>query len=566
MEMRVADEAVSSERSLDGALTVATYFGAFAPVPAWEELPRWPPDVFALTNLILDQTGSYRFVVAPPPGARGWPPTPDWTERVPEAAKRWRTACGERGGEFPELVKSCWELLTRSRSVPLSQVRSGEAWEVCETLLTLHAVADEACAGLATDRPAGAGSFEARALALLQQRGTLSHLSSSRVRVVPKTQFATRGITIRSLSRYLALCYEAIDVQWRRVDPDNPTAALAARQRDYTILLIPWPLTVSASDFHPVPTPLGNMPAEFGFFEFAPEPSLDVAYVDSLCKAVCGDAGKVDAVIMPEAALEPEEVAVLEDALELHGTAFLIVGVRERRTSAAFGRNYLHFGIHTSQGWERLQQDKHHRWCLDANQIHQYHLGRALDPKKLWWEAIDIRSRSLHVIDIGRGATTAPLVCEDLARLDEVADTVRRVGPSLVIALLFDGPQLATRWPSRYASVLSDEPGCAVLTLTSYGMAARSRPPGMHQSRVVALWRSARGGQHEIELGRGADAIAITMSVGRKTVWTADGRPHRDVPDLLLSDIRQIRVPGRRPTRAALAGSGRAGDGLHCRV
>ena len=69
--------------------TIASYFDAFAPAPAWDELLRWPPDVFALSNLVLDHTEAYRFVVAPPAGKR-WPPVPDWTSEVTHAALEWR--------------------------------------------------------------------------------------------------------------------------------------------------------------------------------------------------------------------------------------------------------------------------------------------------------------------------------------------------------------------------------------------------------------------------------------------------------------------------------------------
>ena len=70
------------------------------------------------------------------------------------------------------------------------------------------------------------------------------------------------------------------------------------------------------------------------------------------------------------------------------------------------------------------------------------------------------------------------LVCEDLAQIDDVADVLRSVGPMVLIIPLLDGPQLSSRWAARYASVLADDPGSTVLTLTSYGMARRSRPPG----------------------------------------------------------------------------------------
>jgi hypothetical protein len=227
-------------------------------------------------------------------------------------------------------------------------------------------------------------------------------------------------------------------------------------------------------------------------------------------------------------------------------------------------RNYLHFGVRTASGSRRYEQDKHHRWCLDEAQIRQYHLTRTLHPQELWWEAIDLRERAMHIIDLGDGITAAPMVCEDLASLDEVADHMRRVGPSLVVAVLLDGPQLASRWPCRYSSVLTDDPGSAVLTLTSLGMAARSRPQGKPRSRTVAHWNSRRNGLREIELARGAAAILLRTSVESSTVWTADGRCHTDVPQLGLTDVRQLRA--RRPRRLhGTGGRGVTGDWDDCR-
>jgi hypothetical protein len=147
------------------------------------------------------------------------------------------------------------------------------------------------------------------------------------------------------------------------------------------------------------------------------------------------------------------------------------------------------------------------------------------------------------MIDLGDRITAAPMVCEDLASLDEVADNVRRIGPSLVVAVLLDGPQLASRWPCRYSSVLTDDPGSAVLTLTSLGMAARSLPTGKTRSRVVAHWNSRTDGSREIELARGAAGVLLRTCVEDSTVWTADGRCHEDVPRLTLADVRQLR-PG----------------------
>ena len=532
--------------------SVASYYDAYAPAPAWEAIPAWPPDAFAVANLVLDHTEAYRFVVAPPAG-RPWPPAPDWNQRVTRAAREWAACCGQHEDAVPEMVQRCWATVSRLRQTPLSEVRTGEAWELCEALLTLHAMADEACSGLSTAwRRLSEASFERLAWAMLEEQGTLSHFAPGRLRVVPKTHFARRGISIRSLSRYVALSYESVDLRWTRVDTGAPPAATAAPDRTYSLLLIPWPLSVSAADFRPVSTPLGNMdPAVFGFFQFTPRAALDVDYVESLMEAARSEVGRVDAVILPEAALNASEVNGVQAALARQGVGVLVAGVREAPSAGVFGRNYLHFGVRTARGWEQHQQDKHHRWCLDADQIRQYHLAHTLDPRKLWWEAVDIRARRLHVIDVGGGATCAPLVCEDLARLDEVADVLRRIGPTLVIAVLLDGPQLASRWPCRYAAVLADEPGSAVLTLSSYGMVARALPAGKPRSRVVALWNTLADGLHEIELERGADAISLRVGVRAKTVWTADGRCHKHVPDVVLAGIQQLHARGPRPVQHA---------------
>jgi hypothetical protein len=131
----------------------------------------------------------------------------------------------------------------------------------------------------------------------------------------------------------------------------------------------------------------------------------------------------------------------------------------------------------TGEEWFHIRQNKHHRWSLDEGQILQYHLAGALHPHIRWWEAMDVPRQSLGFLELGDDITLASLVCEDLAQIDEVAEIIRSVGPTVVFTPLLDGPQLNSRWAARYASVLADDPGSAVLTLTSFGMAQRCRPP-----------------------------------------------------------------------------------------
>jgi hypothetical protein len=72
--------------------------------------------------------------------------------------------------------------------------------------------------------------------------------------------------------------------------------------------------------------------------------------------------------------------------------------------------------------------------------------------------------------------------------------------------------------------VLADDPGSVVLTLTSFGMVQRSRPPGTEASPIVALLKDADHGFREIPLEPGAQAVLLTACGSRAIRRTADGR------------------------------------------
>jgi hypothetical protein len=166
---------------------------------------------------------------------------------------------------------------------------------------------------------------------------------------------------------------------------------------------------------------------------------------------------------------------------------------------------------------------------------------------------MEVPRRSIQFLELGGGLTIVAVVCEDLARLDAVADLLRCVGPTLVLTVLLDGPQLTSRWTARYASVLADDPGSAVLTLTSLGMVERSRPPGAAASRVVALWKDPTRGVHEIAVDPGAEAILLSTSVARAARHSADGRwPADDTTQLRDVGVFQLRASS-RPSSVAPA-------------
>ena len=70
--------------------------------PIGDELLEWPPDLFALTDVILERSEAYRFALSPPGGARvAAGPHPGWPDAVVG-----RGPAVERLGRGPEREQS----------------------------------------------------------------------------------------------------------------------------------------------------------------------------------------------------------------------------------------------------------------------------------------------------------------------------------------------------------------------------------------------------------------------------------------------------------------------------
>lgn len=498
-----------------------------------DQLLSWPPDVFAMAASILHRSGAYTCVVKswPPRDPKAIPGGPktsrEWNPWIKEVGRQWRgaTVAGRRA---PSEVKEWWNCLAHYRNTRVSEVcKHQKLWQA---LLQLCAAADEACEGVGI--PSGDGSqgnpFEVEANLLLVYRkgGSLCrNVDPSRARVLPKLHTPRNGLTIRSLSHNLALCpIGEIEPKWYRL-PKYQGHCL-------NLLLLPWPGVVTPAQFkaaQPQGGPLLNMPERRGFFTYVPRSSSRgvLKEVTSLFQKATKIVGHIDGVILPELAVTQQQHIAISKRI-LGEDAFLIAGVAQSSARQGVpGRNFLAFDVPI--GTERrvsLIQHKHHRWKLDGNQIRQYGLGTELDPRTAWWEHIALEPRTLAFVSMRPWLTMSALICEDLARQDPVAELVRAVGPNLVIALLMDAPQLASRWPARYATVLADDPGSSVLTITSLGMAGLSRPFNVQpRPRVIALWKDARRGDSvEIELPKGSDAVVLNLTVEQIEEFTADGR------------------------------------------
>jgi hypothetical protein len=458
---------------------------------------------------------------------------------VRRCGAEWAAAASVAAAPPIEVVRLA-KLLGSAGETALERLDDEDHWQTLSALLTITAMADEAATGVGVE--SGGTAFLRRAAAQLDESGSLARLPADRVRVLPKLRPPDAGITLRSLSHNLALNRAEVHVRWR-VPPGSEQGLRGTDQRSrLSLLLVPYPSIVNAGDFRPVGGPLANLnERRYGFYEYAPSDSVVTAEVVALARSARRRLGTLDAVVLPEGALEEHAVAELQQALADEQVPYLIAGVRRPASGGVhFGANYAYIA---GPGWS-ASQPKHHRWCIEGSQVHQYHLGSALDPGVRWWEAIEVPRRTLTFVTIPDrpGLTVCPLVCEDLARPDPVTEVVRAVAPTLVVALLLDGPQLASRWPARYASVLADDPGCSVLTLTALGMAWRSQPPGTSPSRVIALWKDPHRGLHQIELADGARAVALTAHQRQIEATTADGRVSgRPIAELVLSGLEYIR-------------------------
>ena len=151
-----------STQAIDARLgepTLASTWRAVAGSPIRDELLEWPPDVFALTDVILDRAEAYRFVLSRRTECCGL--------RVAMQAGATRSGRQRDGGVRglrTGMVSflSWWRRSGRPSGAsrdPLEELAAGRNWPICEALLTLHAIADEACAGLfvALDRSDGEG-------------------------------------------------------------------------------------------------------------------------------------------------------------------------------------------------------------------------------------------------------------------------------------------------------------------------------------------------------------------------------------------------------------------------
>ncbi|MCD6026343.1 MAG: hypothetical protein K0R08_862 [Solimicrobium sp.] len=535
---------------------------------SWHSCPAWPPDLFAVAATIIDRSCCYTLVEQ----------TLGSTDRhiiylneVTRMAEQWTEL-----GKVPRSIEKLWHaLVTKHGKASIDAV--SEQQEICQILFRLFAIADEACRGMGwTASTSDATSHRkdtdtvtiadfARSSLLLE--GSISRkprtmilpnvpfslcslVPSDTAIVLPKSMTATVGCTIRSLSHHLALLPAQTQVlpSWRMADRDYESDGEQMR-----LLLVPYPFHIPEDSFRlsREPKALVDGATTPGYFsldqkwlcdekgaELTGQKFVDELLSPLLLKARAESRGKIHGILMPECALSSALANEVAHALAEHDIEFFITGALEKKAFCKTKNIALTYVMTDDKGKHGLlygEQSKQHRWLLDQTQITRYALNfpsestlSARDRAKQWWEDIDISMRKMPFYAVRPDLSLSVLICEDMARNDHAMNVIRSVGPNLVVALLMDGSQLSVRWPAHYATVLSDDPGSSVLSLSCAAMVDRSNWSESHPVRSVGLWCDSGKGTHELNLPQGCYGMLLKLKSGEETQYTLDSRSDKN--------------------------------------
>ena len=491
-----------------------------------EFLSAWPPDLFAVTSHLLKNTGAYRYCLHPEyrkstKSINGEITTGQSLIMERKAAgENWAASLNQellsRKSSLSPISDSVRNFIESSKNVRMNMLRAldiyghgterlndrqknelNTAKSFLLNLIECHSIAD-----VASDNFGLPGVYRDENCALLclgntllNKRGTLSRLPKHKITVVPKLRTPRTGAELRNLSHHLHAEQTEIEVIWRFM----PWAFTDKGQLH--ILAIPFPFELEEEAFD---ESVGFQRHTHGLFNFKPNPgdSMRTEHIKALVQDFLSyeaKAGKVHMVIFPEQAFTVEELKKFESELVKQkqeqsnssngektakdgSLPIIISGATESYVKPE--NDYLQFpdvnAAYVSQyilgKWYRMSQFKHHRWSLDESQLNQYKVAGRLSVAKRWFENSFITQRRLTVVSCAPWLAVTPLICEDLVQQQPVAPIIRGIGPSLIVAMLLDGPQTEKRWPARYAGVLSQDPGSSVISLTATGMVNLARP------------------------------------------------------------------------------------------
>jgi hypothetical protein len=494
--------------------------------------------------------------------AGGYRLNDDYVEDVIRIGKSWRDTM-----DVPDEAAALWKQLVALDDCEIGPDLRQRPWS--EIAMRLMAIADEAASGIGFGGETACARFLLQQhLAYLKGRGNLllpnipyslcMMVPLHEASVQPKSNTPQLGCTMRSLSHNVALLprERSVAISWLM-----PIGAQEhAGAKPFNVLLVPFPYALNGTDFacrRNRTSSAGNGSLDYftlnqSWLRYRSQAVSAASIAKFLCDLIASarrEVAEVHAIILPEGALDVARSDRVAKIIAKRNPELEIFITGAISTKAQTSRNWAcTYRLHKGSVLSQHQQSKHHRWSLESSQICRYQLGHVLDPRATWWEQIDVDGRAVAFSLVREGASLAVLVCEDLARYDPVMPALLSVGPNLVVALLMDGPQMERRWPGRYATVLAEDPGSSVLTLTCLGMVNRSSMPGETMRREIALWKQRGSDATALSLPQGDHALLVSLTMAPETQYALDRRSDGGTSRRFqLSAIRGVRLRQAHP-------------------
>jgi len=570
----------------------------------WNIPPNWPPDLFAISTYLLEMAGAYHHLT---PGGQAVGRTANFElifskaqrTEIKKAAEEWR----KEPSYLPDLVTSAWnEVITATRSVGSGRTENKDQLpEWWRSALWLAAYADETCLHLGhAGARAGAAAWVVDPMEAIvfsdeeDEQADATHVpvtegpfsfclaaSPDILAVLPKSKTPHIGCTVRSMSQNLALMPSAGTMQgsWQQV----PVGQLGSpSQSRFNCLFIPFPYSIEPTWFK---TEAGGrdwkwFELEQGWLPEQGEPFPEfLQFIDALIERtkVAEPGNDIHGLLFPEYALRWDIYdSLVTHVLENHPNIQFIISGSSSNCEGDTGNYVLTTqlidrdkgGVSKRTGFT-TSRAKHHRWQINPYQIQQYCLEpgfKDTDKAQVYWEKIPLPRRQLHVNQFRNQSVLSTLICEDLARAEPVHQYIRAVGPNIIFVLLMDGAQLENRWAARYALGLAEDPGSAVITLTSRALVSLSNRQQERRNNKpnwsVGLARNPGGQPIRLECVLDAEATFLSFSAtkaGEKTNlgsfqnkgWNWELKHHisialdRDIPqsrELLDKIVRDYRT------------------------
>ena len=396
---------------------------------------------------------------------------PDWATAAVAAAAAWTVSAGDGDRPAPTLVAHAWAIVRGGGGTPIDDVASGATGVVRSPP---HA-ARRGRRGLCRHGRRRRRLRHGPALPSVpwprtaRRTGSLARVGLPGVRVLPKVLTPAGGISLRSLARYACVRRPGVGAVWHKVPAQRTGSIHAASGQPPAV-----PVAV-ARPGQRLPTARGvsaGGPGAVRLLRVHPAERFDLDLVDRVLTAALDEVDAVDMVVLPESAVPDTWSPTSKPSSPVTAWASWWPGSRTPDTRRPICRATGCTSVSGSAGGggTTARTSTTAGRSTRARSSSTTSAQRSIRPALVGDDGGP--RRSIQFLEFGGGITLVA-VCEDLARLDAVAELLRTVGPTLVVTVLLDGPQLASRWTARYASVLADDPGSAVLTLTSFNAAAR---------------------------------------------------------------------------------------------